>query len=123
MRVSRYMRWAVAATAGLTAGQLVLVPVIQAQAGAVAASAPVAPPPPTVCGSTPNCAESNDFAVMITNFRTSDARGYKILDVVVRFRNKTAAPLVLGYVALAHGALAAAITRARRTGLLLKLSE
>jgi len=31
--------------------------------------------------------------------------------------------LVLGYVALAHGALAAAITRARRTGLLLKLSE
>jgi ABC-2 type transport system permease protein len=31
--------------------------------------------------------------------------------------------LVLGYVVLAHGALAAAITRARRTGLLLKLSE
>ncbi len=31
--------------------------------------------------------------------------------------------LVLAYVVLAHGALAAAITRARRTGLLLKLSE
>ena len=31
--------------------------------------------------------------------------------------------LALGYVALAHWALAAAVTRARRTGLLLKLSE
>ena len=31
--------------------------------------------------------------------------------------------LVLGYAVLAHGALAAAVTRARRTGLLLKLSE
>jgi len=91
------MRWAVAA-AGLTAGQIVLVPIIGAQAGAVAASAPAAPPPPAVCGKTSNCAESNDFAAMITNFRTSDLRGYKMLDVVVRFRNKTANPLVLGYV-------------------------
>ncbi len=78
-------------------------PVIQAQAAPVAASAPAAAPEaataaPTVCGTTPNCAESNDFAVMITNFRSSDARGYKILNVVMRFRNKTAAPLVLGYV-------------------------
>lgn len=96
MRVNRCLRWAVAA-AGLTAVQIVAVPVIQAQAGAVAASAPAAPPPLTVCGSTPNCAESNDFAAMITNFRTSDLRGYKILDVIVRFRNKTASPLVLGY--------------------------
>jgi hypothetical protein len=51
-----------------------------------------------VCGNSANCAESNDFAAMITNFRTSDLRGYKIIDVVVRFRNKTANPLVLGYV-------------------------
>jgi hypothetical protein len=42
---------------------------------------------------------------MITNFRTSDARGYKILDVVVRFRNKTASPLVLGYVTGSGGAV------------------
>ena len=101
MRVVQCMRWAVAA-AGLTAGQIILVPVIQAQAAPVAASAPApaaaGPAAPTVCGTTANCAESNDFAVMITNFRSSDSRGYKILDVVVRFRNKTAAPLVLGYV-------------------------
>jgi hypothetical protein len=104
MRVSRSMRWAVAA-AGLTAGLTALVPVIQAQAGAVAASAPAPAAPPTVCGTTPSCAESNDFAVMITNFRTSDLRGYKMLDVVVRFRNKTANPLVLGYVQGSGGAV------------------
>jgi hypothetical protein len=104
MRVSRCTRWAVAA-AGLTAGQYVMVPVIHAQAAPVAASAPAVAPPPTVCGSTPNCAEANDFAVMITNFRTSDLRGYKMLDVVVRFRNKTANPLVLGYVQGSGGAV------------------
>jgi hypothetical protein len=103
MLASRCMRWAVAA-AGLTAAQTVLMPILRAQAAAVAASAPAADAPaatapPTVCGNTPNCAESSDFAAMITNFRTSDLRGYKILDVVVRFRNKTANPLVLGYVA------------------------
>lgn len=96
MRVYRSMRRAVAA-AGLTTVQIALVPTIRAQGGAAAASAPAATAAPTVCGSTPNCAEATDFAAMITNFRTSDARGYKILDVIVRFRNKTANPLVLGY--------------------------
>lgn len=96
MRVNRCMRWAVAA-AGLTMVQIVPVSVVQAQGGAEAASAPAAAAPPTVCGTTPNCAEATDFAAMITNFRTSDSRGYKILDVIVRFRNKTASPLVLGY--------------------------
>ena len=109
MLVRRCMRWAVAA-AGLTAGQTVLTPVLRAQAGTAgaatpAASAPAATAPPSVCGSTPNCAEASDFAAMITNFRTSDLRGYKILDVVVRFRNKTANPLVLGYVQGSGGAV------------------
>jgi len=97
MRVSRCMRRAVAA-AGFTAAQVMVVSVIQAQAAAAPASAPAASAPPSVCGNAANCAESNDFAAMITNFRTSDLRGYKILDVIVRFRNKTANPLVLGYV-------------------------
>ena len=104
MLVSRCMRWAFAA-AGLTVGQLVLVPILRAQGGAVATSAPAAAVPPTVCGNTPNCAESSDFAAMVTNFRTSDLRGYKMLDVIVRFRNKTANPLVLGYVAGSGGAV------------------
>jgi hypothetical protein len=110
MPVRRCMRWVVAA-AGLTAAQTVLMPIVRAQAATTAASAPAAPAapaptaPPTVCGSTPNCAESNDFAAMITNFRTSDLRGYKMLDVMVRFRNKTANPLVLGYVQGSGGAV------------------
>jgi hypothetical protein len=109
MLVRRCMRWAVAA-AGLTAGQTVLMPILRAQAGttaaaAPAANAPTATAPPSVCGSTPNCAESSDFAAMITNFRTSDLRGYKMLDVIVRFRNKTANPLVLGYVQGSGGAV------------------
>jgi hypothetical protein len=109
MQVRRCMRWVVAAT-GLTAAQTVLMPILRAQAGTAAASAPAATAPaptapPAVCGSTPNCAESNDFAAMITNFRTSDLRGYKMLDVIVRFRNKTANPLVLGYVQGSGGAV------------------
>jgi hypothetical protein len=109
MLVRRCMRWAVAA-AGLTAAQTVLMPILRAQAGTAAASAPAASAPaetapPSVCGSTPNCAESSDFAAMITNFRTSDLRGYKMLDVVVRFRNKTVNPLVLGYVQGSGGAV------------------
>ena len=109
MQVRRCMRWVVAAT-WLTAAQTVLMPILRAQAAPAAASAPAAaapapPAPPSVCGSTPNCAESNDFAAMITNFRTSDLRGYKMLDVIVRFRNKTANPLVLGYVQGSGGAV------------------
>ena len=107
MLVRRCMRWVVAA-AGLTAAQTVLMPILRAQARTAAASAPADPAPtapPSVCGSTPNCAESNDFAAMITNFRTSDLRGYKMLDVIVRFRNKTANPLVLGYVQGSGGAV------------------
>jgi len=96
MRAYRSMRRVISA-AGLTTVQIVLVPAVRAQGAPVAASAPAATAAPTVCGTTPNCAEATDFAAMITNFRTSDARGYKILDVIVRFRNKTANPLVLGY--------------------------
>jgi hypothetical protein len=103
------MRWAVAAVV-LTAGQTALMPLLRAQAAPTAASAPAASAPattalPAVCGNTPNCAESNDFAAMVTNFRTSDLRGYKMLDVIVRFRNKTANPLVLGYVEGSGGAV------------------
>ncbi|HEX5408695.1 MAG TPA: hypothetical protein VFW89_02890 [Gemmatimonadaceae bacterium] len=50
-----------------------------------------------VCGNTPYCAETNDFAAVVTNFRTSELRGYKVIDAVVRFRNKTGKSLILGY--------------------------
>lgn len=97
MRAPRITRWAaVAATLGAA-------PVLRAQGtpAAPAAAQPAAQTapaqPPSVCGNTPNCVETNDFAAVITNFRTSDLRGYKMIDVVMHFQNKTANQLVLGY--------------------------
>lgn len=51
------------------------------------------------CGSQPLCYETNDFAATITDFRTSTQSYLKIIDVIVRFQNKTNRPLILGYVA------------------------
>lgn len=62
-----------------------------------AAQAPAAPPP--ICGNTAFCYETNDFAATITSFRiTTDAYKRQILDLSVRFQNKTNQQLVLGYV-------------------------
>jgi hypothetical protein len=51
------------------------------------------------CGSQPLCYEASDFAATITDFRTSTQGGYKVIDVIVRFQNKTNQPLALGYLA------------------------
>jgi hypothetical protein len=51
------------------------------------------------CGSQPLCYETNDFAATITDFRTSTAGYYKVIDVDVRFQNKINQPLILAYVA------------------------
>ena len=60
-------------------------------------AAPAAPP--QICGNTAFCYETNDFAATITSFRiTTDAAKRQILDLSVRFQNKTAQQLVLGYV-------------------------
>jgi hypothetical protein len=67
----------------------------QAQTAAPVASAA----PSTFCGSQPLCYEANDFAATITDFRTSTSGYYKIIDVIVRFQNKTNHALILGYVA------------------------
>src|SRR6185437_15831914 len=69
----------------------------RAQSPAPAPAASSAMDSSLVCGSTPYCAETNDFAAVVTNFRTSELRGYKVIDAVVRFRNKTAKPLILAY--------------------------
>ena len=64
---------------------------------AAAGQAPAAPP--QICGNTAFCYETNDFAATITSFRiTTDAAKRQILDLSVRFQNKTAQQLVLGYV-------------------------
>lgn len=95
MRAPRLTRWA-AVAATLSAA-----PALRAQDPAPAPAQPAAQAastqPPSVCGNTPNCVESNDFAAVITNFRTSDLRGYKMIDVVMHFQNKTPKSLVLAY--------------------------
>lgn len=68
-------------------------------AGQAPAQASVPAAPPLICGNTAFCFETNNFAATITTFRiTTDAYKRQILDLSVRFQNKTNQQLVLGYV-------------------------
>jgi hypothetical protein len=51
------------------------------------------------CGGQPLCMETSDFSATVTSFRTSTVGTSRIINVSVRFQNRTAQPLVLGYVA------------------------
>lgn len=75
--------------------------VAQVQTAAPAAS----PAQSTFCGSQPLCYETADFAATITDFRTSTSGGLRLIDVDVRFQNKTNQPLILGYLANSGTAL------------------
>lgn len=70
-----------------------------AQVTAPAAPAPQQPVPQAAsfCTNQPLCAEGYDFAAMITDFRTSEVNGLKVIDTTVHFVNKTNRPLILGY--------------------------
>lgn len=69
-----------------------------AQAPAPAPAATPAPQPQSACGNQALCYEANDFTATITSFRTS-LQGYlRIIDIVMRFQNKTNSPITLGYV-------------------------
>jgi len=58
------------------------------------------------CGNRPLCYDANDFAVTVTEFRSStDGRGSKILDAMLHFVNKTNQPISLGYVDQTGGAI------------------
>lgn len=72
-----------------------------AQAARAAAPARQAaqPPPAPVCGGQPMCTEVNSFAAAITDFRTSNVSGAKVVTASVRFQNKLTRPIILGYVA------------------------
>ena len=62
------------------------------------AQAPAAPAQaPTICGNQPLCFEASDFAATITDFRTSLTGGYHLMDVTIRFTNKTNGLLIMGY--------------------------
>jgi hypothetical protein len=51
------------------------------------------------CGGQPLCVETSDFTATATSFRTSLVGSSRIINVSVRFQNRTMQPLVLGYVA------------------------
>lgn len=76
-------------------------PAVQGQAAAPVAGAAQS----TFCGSQPLCYEASDFGATITDFRTSTSGGYKVIDVIIRFQNKTNQPLILGYLANSGTAL------------------
>lgn len=65
-------------------------------AGSAQTAAPA--PPPSFCGNQPLCYEAPNFAATVTDFRTSVQGGYRIIDTVIRFQNKTPNPVILGYV-------------------------
>lgn len=69
-------------------------PATQGQTTAGPAAAPA-----SLCGNQPLCYEANDFVATVSEFRVSnDPRGYKIIDAMVHFQNKTTQPISLGYV-------------------------
>jgi hypothetical protein len=58
---------------------------------------PAAVPPAPVCGATPQCTEVNTFAAIVSDFRFSTSGNTRIVTATVRFQNKLARPLILGY--------------------------
>src|SRR5215469_3455211 len=52
----------------------------------------------SACGSQPLCYDAQDFAVAVVDFRMSITNGVKMMDATLRFVNKTAQPIILGYV-------------------------
>jgi len=78
--------------------------VSKAQAPIQQVQAPQAAPaqaqmqPQSACGSQPLCTDTPDFTATITDFRLTAQNGIKIIDVVIRFQNKTNDALILGYV-------------------------
>src|SRR5215475_150555 len=52
---------------------------------------------PSACGNQPLCYDTPDFAVAVVDFRMSLTNGMKVMDATLRFVNKSAQPLILGY--------------------------
>jgi hypothetical protein len=51
----------------------------------------------SACGNQPLCVDTPDFTATVTDFRLTNANGMKVMDVTLRFQNKTAETLILGY--------------------------
>ena len=68
-----------------------------AAAPAAATAAAPAAQANSICGNQAFCYEASDFAATVTDFRTTTQGYYKIIDATVRFTNKTASTIGLGY--------------------------
>jgi hypothetical protein len=51
-----------------------------------------------ICEAGTSCTEVNSFAATVTDFRTSNVSRWKVVTATLRFQNKLARPIVLGYV-------------------------
>lgn len=65
----------------------------------VMALAPAAPANAAACPGLANCQDTGAFTAQLTDVRTSTAGRFKVVSVTLRFTNRRAAPMVLGYVA------------------------
>jgi hypothetical protein len=72
-------------------------PAPRAAAPAPAPAKAPAPPPAPICGGAPQCTEVNTFAATVSDFRFSTSGNTRIVTATVRFQNKLARPLILGY--------------------------
>jgi len=72
--------------------------------GGTGGAASAASAPASVCGGDPNCTEVSAFAASVVEFRASLQGNYKVLTTTLRFQNKLARPLVLGYLLGSGGA-------------------
>lgn len=72
-------------------------PAVAPASATAAPSAAAAAAPGAICGNQPFCYDASDFAATVTDFRTTAQGGYKIIDVTMRFINKTTTPLSFGY--------------------------
>ncbi len=84
-------------TSATHARRLLAASFVTASVSAQAPATPAAPVAqvPSICGNQPLCYEAPDFAATITDFRTSQQG--RIVDLGIRFTNKTNGVLVLGY--------------------------
>ncbi len=53
---------------------------------------------PSLCAGVAHCTEVKPFAATVTDFRTSTAGQTRVVTINMRFQNRTAGPLILGYV-------------------------
>ncbi len=74
-------------------------PSVTTDASSAPAATPAAlpPPAPSLCAGSNYCYETGEFAATVSNFRTSVVSAYRVIDATIRFQNKTAQPLTLGY--------------------------